>query len=160
MLKNNQLNRICWIMVIATMAISRLSSSTLAQAGEDDGYQSKERSDIYADLPADLPADFNHRVEESSRCSAIDSDDGYQSNEKICRVTPVELDPDPDIPDIVIPIELDPDEESNRRSAAEFEQEFQTQIDSSASDFKRLQQQKILEQQQSANKTKGQVNPP
>ena len=37
----------------------------------------------------------------------------------------------------------------NGRSAAEFNQESGAQIDSSVSEFKRLQQQKILEQQQS-----------
>ena len=36
----------------------------------------------------------------------------------------------------------------NGRSAAEFNQESQVQINNSANDFKRLQQQRILEQQQ------------
>jgi hypothetical protein len=115
MLKNNQLNRICWAMVIATIAIAGLSSSALAQGGQDDGYQSNEKSGIYGDAPAGLdPLDIIHRAQQS-----------------------------------------------NGRSAAEFDQEFQTQIDSSASDFKRLQQQKILEQQQSQQSTtKEQVEPP
>lgn len=115
MLKNNQLNRICWAMVIATMAIAGLSTATLAQAGEDDGYQSNEKNGIYGDAPAGLdPLDIIHRAQQS-----------------------------------------------NGRSAAEFNQEFQTQIDSSASDFKRLQQQKILEQQQlQQSTTKEQVEPP
>ncbi|MFM2313309.1 MAG: hypothetical protein RLZZ04_2585 [Cyanobacteriota bacterium] len=118
MLKNNQLNRICWAMVIATMAIAGLSSSTLAQGGGDDGYQSNEKSGIYGDAPAGLdPLEIIHRAQQS-----------------------------------------------NGRSAAEFDQEFQTQIDSSASDFKRLQQQKILEQQQLQQSqqptTKDQVEPP
>jgi hypothetical protein len=118
MLKNNQLNRICWAMVIAAMAIARLSSSAQAQAGEDDGYQSNEKSGIYGDAPTGLdPLEIIHRAQQS-----------------------------------------------NGRSAAEFDQEFQTQIDSSASDFKRLQQQKILEQQQSQQSqqstTKKKVEPP
>lgn len=115
MLENNQLNRICGAMVVATMAIAGLSSSVLAQAGEDDGYQSNEKSGIYGDAPAGLdPLDIIHRAQQS-----------------------------------------------NGRSAAEFDQEFQTQIDSSASDFKRLQQQKILEQQQLQQSTpKEQVESP
>jgi hypothetical protein len=115
MLKNNQLNRICGTVVIATVAIAGLSSSALAQAGEDDGYQSNEKSGIYGDAPAGLdPLDIIHRAQQS-----------------------------------------------NGRSAAEFDQEFQTQIDSSASDFKRLQQQKILEQQQlQQSTTKEQVESP
>lgn len=117
MLKNNQLNRFCGAMVIATIAIAGLSSSTLAQGGGDDGYQSNEKSGIYGDAPAGLdPLEIIHRAQQS-----------------------------------------------NGRSAAEFDQEFQTQIDSSASDFKRLQQQKILEQQQSQQSqpptTKDQVEP-
>lgn len=69
------------------------------------------------------------------------ADDNYQSNEKngIYGDAPEGLDP----LDIIHRAQ-----QSNGRSAAEFNQEFQTQIDSSASDFKRLQQQKILEQQQ------------
>lgn len=115
MLKNNQLNRIRGAMVIATVAIAGLSSSALAQASEDDGYQSNEKSGIYGDAPAGLdPLDIIHRAQQS-----------------------------------------------NGRSAAEFDQEFQTQIDSSASDFKRLQQQKILEQQQlQQSTTKEQVEFP
>jgi hypothetical protein len=102
MLKNTQLHRICWAIVIAGTAIAGLNSAALAQSGQDDGYQSNEKSGMYGDAPAGLdPLDIIHRAQQS-----------------------------------------------NGRSAAEFDQEFQTQIDSSASDFKRLQQQKILEQQQ------------
>jgi hypothetical protein len=118
MLKNTQLHRICWAIVIAGTAIAGLSSAALAQSGQDDGYQSNEKSGMYGDAPGGLdPLDIMHRAQQS-----------------------------------------------NGRSAAEFDQEFQTQIDSSASDFKRLQQQKILEQQQSQQSptktTQEKVEPP
>jgi hypothetical protein len=102
MLKNTQLHRICWAIVITGSAIAGFSSAAMAQSSQDDGYQSNEKNGMYGDAPAGLdPLDIIHRAQQS-----------------------------------------------NGRSAAEFDQEFQTQIDSSASDFKRLQQQKILEQQQ------------
>ncbi|NJK56389.1 MAG: hypothetical protein HC939_10515 [Pleurocapsa sp. SU_5_0] len=69
------------------------------------------------------------------------ADDGYQPNEKdgIYGDAPAGLNP----LDIIHRAQ-----QTNSRSAAEFDQESQTQIDNSASDFKRLQQQRILEQQQ------------
>jgi hypothetical protein len=81
-------------------------------------------------------------------------DEGYQSNEKsgIYGDAPAGLDP----LDIIHRAQ-----QANGRSAAEFDQESQSQIDNSALDFKRLQQQRILEQQQSQQSaTKEQVNPP
>ena len=67
--------------------------------------------------------------------------EGYQSNEKstFFGETPGDLDP----------IDLmHRAQQSNRRSALEFDEESQGQLNNSASDFKRLQQQRILEQQQ------------
>ncbi|MEY2830828.1 MAG: hypothetical protein RLZZ574_86 [Cyanobacteriota bacterium] len=77
--------------------------------------------------------------------SSTGSDDGYQPNEKdgIYGDAPAGLNP----LDI-----MHRAQQANGRSADEFSQESQTQIDNSASDFKRLQQQRILEQQQSAPK--------
>ena len=66
---------------------------------------------------------------------------GYQSNEKngIYGDAPAGLDP----------LEImHRAQQSNGRSAEEFNEESQIQIDSSVSDFKRLQQQRLLEQQQ------------
>jgi hypothetical protein len=73
------------------------------------------------------------------------ADDGYQPNEKdgIYGDAPAGLNP----LDI-----MHRAQQTNGRSAAEFDRESQTQIDNSASDFKRLQQQRILEQQQSTSK--------
>ena len=66
---------------------------------------------------------------------------GYQSNEK-----------DPtygDAPAGLNPLDLmHRAQQLGGRSAAEFNQESQVQINNSANDFKRLQQQRILEQQQ------------
>ena len=66
---------------------------------------------------------------------------GYQSNEK-----------DPTYGDALgglNPIDLmHRAQQLNGRSAAEFNQESEVQINNSANDFKRLQQQRILEQQQ------------
>ena len=66
---------------------------------------------------------------------------GYQSNEK-----------DPtygDAPGGLNPLDLmHRAQQLNGRSAAEFNQESEAQINNSANDFKRLQQQRILEQQQ------------
>jgi|GEM_PF-1114973 len=67
--------------------------------------------------------------------------DGYHSNEKsgIFGDAPSGLDP----------LELmHRAQQINNRSAAEFDADSQGQLDSSVSDFKRLQQQRILEQQQ------------
>ena len=66
-------------------------------------------------------------------------DQGYQSNEKDSTygdapVSPLEL--------------MHRVQQLNGRSAAEFDEESQTQISDSASDYKRLQQQRILEMQQ------------
>ena len=66
---------------------------------------------------------------------------GYQSNEK-----------DPtygDAPGGLNPLDLmHRAQQLNGRSAAEFNAESEAQINNSATDFKRLQQQRILEQQQ------------
>ena len=66
---------------------------------------------------------------------------GYQSNEK-----------DPtygDAPGGLNPLDLmHRAQQLNGRSAAEFNQESEAQINNSANDFKRLQQQRILEQKQ------------
>ncbi len=71
---------------------------------------------------------------------------GYQSNEK-----------DPlygDAPAGLNPLDLmHRAQQLNGPSAAEFNQQSQVQINNSVSDFKRLQQQKILEQQQSTPTT-------
>ena len=48
-------------------------------------------------------------------------------------------------------------QQMNGRSAAEFNEESQQQINNSVSDFKRLQQQRILEQQQSTDTSKESV---
>ncbi|NJL52100.1 MAG: hypothetical protein HC930_07555 [Hydrococcus sp. SU_1_0] len=82
------------------------------------------------------------------------NDDGYQSNEKsgIYGDAPSGLDP----LDIIHRAQ-----QINGRSAVEFDRESQAQIDNSALDFKRLQQQRILEQQQSQQPvTKEKVNSP
>lgn len=67
--------------------------------------------------------------------------DGYQVNEKDTTYG--------DAPAGLNPMDLmHKAQQANRRSADEFSAESQGQLDSSASDFKRLQQQRILEQQQ------------
>lgn len=73
--------------------------------------------------------------------SKYEQDNGYQSNEKsgIFGDTPSGLDP----VDLIHRAQ-----QLNGRSAAEFEADSQGQMDNSVSDFKRLQQQRILEQQQ------------
>ena len=73
--------------------------------------------------------------------SRYEQDNGYQSNEKsgVFGDTPSGLDP----VDLIHRAQ-----QLNGRSAAEFEADSQGQMDSSVSDFKRLQQQRILEQQQ------------
>lgn len=77
--------------------------------------------------------------------SSTGADDGYQPNEKngIYGDAPAGLNP----LDI-----MHRAQQTNGRSADEFNRESQTQIDNSASDFKRLQQQRILEQQQLGQK--------
>lgn len=77
--------------------------------------------------------------------SSTGADDGYQPNEKngIYGDAPAGLNP----LDI-----MHRAQQANGRSADEFGQESQIQMDNSASDFKRLQQQRILEQQQSVPK--------
>lgn len=76
-----------------------------------------------------------------SMAQSNSNDDGYQSNEKsgIFGDAPSGLDP----------LELmHRAQQMNGRSPAEFNAESQGQLDNSVSDFKRLQQQRILEQQQ------------
>lgn len=77
--------------------------------------------------------------------SSTGADDGYQPNEKngIYGDAPAGLNP----LDI-----MHRAQQTNGRSADEFDRESQAQIDNSASDFKRLQQQRILEQQQLGQK--------
>ena len=66
---------------------------------------------------------------------------GYQSNEKDGLYG--------DAPAGLNPLDLmHRAQQSNGRSAEEFNEESQLQIDNSVSDFKRLQQQRLLEQQQ------------
>ena len=66
---------------------------------------------------------------------------GYQSNEKDSTYG--------DAPAGLNPLELmHRAQQLNGRSAAEFDEESQAQINNSASDYKRLQQQRILEMQQ------------
>lgn len=83
----------------------------------------------------------------SSALAQAGTDDiGHQSNEKngIYGDAPAGLDP----------LEIiHRAQQLNGRSAAEFNAESQIQIDNSASDFKRLQQQRILEQQQQSATT-------
>ena len=71
--------------------------------------------------------------------SGVDNQ-GYQSNEKNGIYG--------DAPSGLNPLEImHRAQQSNGRSAEEFSQDSQIQIDNSVSDFKRLQQQRILEQQ-------------
>lgn len=68
-------------------------------------------------------------------------DQGYQSNEKDSLFG--------DAPGGLNPLDLiHRSQQLGGRSAAEFEEESRGQINNSASDFKRLQQQRLLEQQQ------------
>lgn len=73
--------------------------------------------------------------------SRYEENNGYQSNERsgVFGDTPSGLDP----VDLIHRAQ-----QLNGRSAAEFEADSQGQLDDSVSDFKRMQQQKILEQQQ------------
>ena len=85
-----------------------------------------------------LVAGFNSSALAQSR---YEQDNGYHSNEKsnIFGDTPSGLDP----------VDLmHRAQQLNGRSAAEFEADSQGQLDHSVSDFKRLQQQRILESQQ------------
>lgn len=85
-----------------------------------------------------LMAGFNSSALAQSR---YEQDNGYQSNEKsnIFGDTPSGLDP----------VDLmHRAQQLNGRSAEEFEADSQGQLDNSVSDFKRLQQQRILESQQ------------
>ena len=77
-------------------------------------------------------------------------DQGYQSNERnglegTGGLNPLDL--------------IHRSQQLGRRSAAEFEEESRGQINNSATDFKRLQQQKILEQLQQPNATVETVEP-
>ena len=72
----------------------------------------------------------------------VTGNEGYTSNEKDSLYG--------DAPAGLNPLDLmHRAQQLNGRSAAEFNQESEVQIDNSATDFKRLQQQRILEQQQS-----------
>lgn len=71
----------------------------------------------------------------------IENNEGYVSNEKDSLYG--------DAPGGLNPLDLmHRSQQMNGRSAAEFSQESEVQIDNSASDFKRIQQQRFLEQQQ------------
>ena len=73
---------------------------------------------------------------------SVTGDEGYTSNEKDSLYG--------DAPAGLNPLDLmHRAQELNGRSAAEFNQESEAQIENSTSEFKRLQQQRILEQQQS-----------
>ncbi|MGF1591045.1 MAG: hypothetical protein ACFCU7_17725 [Pleurocapsa sp.] len=89
-----------------------------------------------------LVAGFNSSAVAQTRTD----EQGYQSNEK-----------DPlygDAPGGLNPMDLmHRAQQLNGPSAAEFNQESQVRINNSVSDFKRLQQQRILEQQQSTPTT-------
>ncbi|MDJ0591527.1 MAG: hypothetical protein QNJ72_16260 [Pleurocapsa sp. MO_226.B13] len=105
MFKHNQAHKLTknLSIAIALTLLAGFNASTLAQSGgNNDGYQSNEKSDIFGDTPSGLnPLDLMHRAQQL-----------------------------------------------NGRSAAEFNADSQGQLDNSVSDFKRLQQQRILEQQQ------------
>ena len=74
-------------------------------------------------------------------------DANYQSNEKDSGIYG-------DAPTGLNPLDImHRAQQLNGRSAEEFNEESQSQIDSSASDFKRLQQQRILEQQSGKTQT-------
>ena len=75
--------------------------------------------------------------------SKYERDNGYHSNEKSGVFG--------DAPSGLDPVDLmHRAQQLNGRSQAEFEADSQGQLDNSVSDFKRLQQQRILEQQQQA----------
>ncbi|MEO0928208.1 MAG: hypothetical protein AAFY63_20310 [Cyanobacteria bacterium J06643_13] len=75
---------------------------------------------------------------------------GYQSNEKDSTYG--------DTPGGLNPLDLmHRAQQLNGRSAEEFNEESQSQLDNSATDFKRLQQQRILEQQQSGTTVDAEV---
>ncbi len=77
----------------------------------------------------------------SSTFAQVD-DQGYQSNEKDSLYG--------DAPGGLNPLDLiHRSQQLGGRSAAEFEEESRGQINNSASDFKRLQQERLFEQQQS-----------
>lgn len=79
--------------------------------------------------------------------------DGYQSNEKSGVFG--------DAPSGLDPVELmHRAQQANRRSQAEFDADSQGQLDNSVSDFKRLQQQRILEQQQQLEVNPGETQTP
>jgi len=79
----------------------------------------------------------------TSAQAQYDTDQGYQSNEKDSGIYG-------DAPSGLNPLDImHRAQQLNGRSAAEFNEESQAQIHNSASDFKRLQQQRILEQQKS-----------
>lgn len=70
----------------------------------------------------------------------VTGNEGYTSNEKDSLYG--------DAPAGLNPLDLmHRAQQMNRRNATEFNEESQTQINNSVSDFKRLQQQRILEQQ-------------
>ena len=84
-----------------------------------------------------LAAGFNSSI---SAQSQYERDNGYQSNEKDSIYG--------DAPGGLNPIDLiHRAQQLNGRNASEFEADSQGQLENSASDFKRLQQQRILEQQ-------------
>ena len=77
---------------------------------------------------------------------AQNPNDGFQSNEKDATYG--------DAPAGLNPLDLmHRAQQSNGRNAAEFNAESESQLYNSASDFKRMQQQKILEQQQEQKAT-------
>ncbi|MEL6929502.1 MAG: hypothetical protein AAFO95_12805 [Cyanobacteria bacterium J06600_6] len=79
----------------------------------------------------------------TSATAQYGADEGYQSNEKGSGVYG-------DTPSGIDPLDImHRAQQTNGRSAAEFSEESQTQLSNSASDFKLLQQQRILEQQNS-----------
>ena len=83
--------------------------------------------------------------------SKYERDNGYQSNEKSNTFgdTPAGLDP----------VELiHRAQQLNRRSAEEFNEDYEGQLNNSISDFKRLQQQQILQQQPAAESAEVEVN--
>ena len=82
----------------------------------------------------------------SSPTIAQNTDDGYQSNEKDAIYG--------DAPAGLNPLDLiHRSQQLNGRNADEFNVESETQLNNSASDFKRMQQERILEQQQQPKAT-------
>ena len=77
-------------------------------------------------------------------------DQGYQSSEKNGIYG--------DAPSGLNPLDImHRAQQMNRRSSEEFNEESQAQINNSVSDFKRLQQQRILQQQQSATQVEAEA---